>query len=534
MTAAESILPQHGRDKRQEQRRPTLRAHAAVLGIFALAGAVTPLLGLSRPDGIAVWPAAALGCGIGLGFLVRFGIAVWPTVLAGAAAANLMAAASATDALVVAVAQSGAVVAAGWMMRRMDFARDLCRLRDFLLLALWGPGFAALATALAAVAVLAPEVDPGAGLAARTWLACATGCLLVAPVLLIEDEGSPPIGRPAEWATLAGIALLTVATQLRALPDEIAVSLVSALIVFAVLAAMFHRARTVAAMVLVAGLVAIVGASLAVGPFDHPAEPRERVVILVQLCLLACGALGVCAIRAERQRLSERDSDRLRRIAASGRRYAHDDAETRIAGDLNQPLSAIRTYAQTASRVLAREDAAERRKLLERALNEIVSGTERAARVVRPARDGGHLPASDVESRLRRALREAGWEFASRGIRFSERIAADLPAARVPDDELERVVLLALHASIERALGCSRRRELTVDCAFDDQSSTIELEFRVRVANATDCADAADRFLQDEWLGGLPRFESRGGRIRTADPPGWHVITISLPAGDAP
>jgi len=297
-----------------------------------------------------------------------------------------------------------------------------------------------------------------------------------------------------------------------------------------VLAAMFHRARVVAVMVLVAGLTAIVGASLAVGPFDHPAAPGERVVILVQLCLLACGALGVCAIRAERQRLSERDSERLRRIAESGRRDAHGEAETRIAGDLNQPLSAIRTYAQTASRLLDRADAAERRKLLERALNEIVSGTERAARVVRPARERAPLPVSDVESRLKDALGEAGWEFASRGIRFSERIAPDLPPALVPDDELERVLLLALHASIERALGCGRRRELVVDCAFDEATSAIEVEFRVRAPGGAGCVDESDRFLRDQWLNGLQRFESRGGRIATAERPGWHVIVISLPA----
>lgn len=510
-----------------EQRGPvTWVTHATVLLLFGAAAVLVVLLGLSRPDGIAIWPAGALGCGIGLGMICRFGSPVLPTVLIGILGAGLLSDVSFGPLAGVALAQ-GVATYLGWTaMQRLGFARDMCRFRDFLIFAAIGPGAVALITAVAATG-LVPDLESDVWLGlARTWLACAAGCMLVAPALLIDDSSTAD-KQPTRggWGLIICVGLLMLVSQMRGLPESVTAAMSWALFGTAALGAMFHGARIVTLMLLVAGLSAIAGAGLSVGPFDHPADASERVLILVKICMLAFTALGVGVMRAERQRLFARDSERLQRIVASGQRYAGDDVERRIAGDLNQPLSAIRTYAQTATRVLRRGGLGERDTTLEQALSEIVSGTERAAGIVRPEHEGP-LPRTEVGELIRQSLREAEWELASRGIRLRRSVESDLPPILVAEDELERIVLLGLHASIGRALVAQRRRELCVRCRHDDRACIVELEFRVRNGE-TDRDDGP--ILRPEWRAGLERLEARGGFFRVAEGSGWQSIRIGMP-----
>jgi hypothetical protein len=431
----------------------------------------------------------------------------------------------------VAVIQSCATLAAWIAMRRLDFARDMCRFRDFLIFALIGPGALALVTAAAATGFLSMPGPEDAGVVARSWLACATGCMLVAPALLVDDSASVA-SQPTRggWTLIICVGILMLGSQMRGFPESLTATLSWMLFATATLGAMFHGARTVTLMLVVAGISAIVGAGLAAGPFDHPADASERVLILVKLCLLAFTAMGVGVVRAERQRLFTRDSERLQRIVASGQRDAGEDAERRMAGNLNQPLSAIRTYAQTAARVLRRGNAGagsgagEPQRVLEEALSQIVSGTEQAADLVRSGCQGASLPRSNVGAFIAQSLGEANWELASRNIHLEQNIESDLPPVLVAAEELERIVLIGLHASIGRALASHGRRVLRVRCAHDVRSATVRVEFGV--SGGAGCAEPV---LRPEWLAGLERFEGRGGYFRVDDRHGRHLIKIGMP-----
>ena len=69
---------------------PGPAAHVALFSLYAAAALLTLGLGLGRPEGWSVWPAASLGAGIGLGAVCRCGTGMLPAVFVAAAGANLM------------------------------------------------------------------------------------------------------------------------------------------------------------------------------------------------------------------------------------------------------------------------------------------------------------------------------------------------------------------------------------------------------------------------------------------------------------
>jgi len=55
---------------------PGPTAHLVLLSLYAATVFLAVVLGLDRPAGWAVWPAASLGGGIGLGAVCRCGIGI--------------------------------------------------------------------------------------------------------------------------------------------------------------------------------------------------------------------------------------------------------------------------------------------------------------------------------------------------------------------------------------------------------------------------------------------------------------------------
>jgi len=517
---------------------PGPTAHVVLLLLYTATALLTLVLGLDRPEGWAVWPAASLGAGIGLGAVCRCGIGMLPAVAIAAAGANLLSGIPTVEALGVAGAQAVMIFAAVVLMRRLRFTADLARFRDFLILVVFGPGLMALVSAMAAVVLHQGIAGFTLGSAARAWLAMGTGCILMAPLVLMARphlrEHHSRVGPDGYVMILVLVALMTT-SQMRGLDPELTTSLSYAVLVAAAIIAMFQSARTVAIAVAVAGLAGAICASLSFGPFDHAADPDQRLLVLIKLCLTAFVALSVSAVRAEHQRLSRQGSERLNRIARSGEARAREDAETRIAGELNQPLTAIRTYAQTAARQLARELPDGDRATLRRALQGIVSGTERAARSVRPRGEGTALPQTEVESFVHQCLGEAGRELASRRIWLRKTIESGLPPVLVSEAELERVVLLALHISIELAVenGTQRSGGLQLDCRLDAGKGLVLIEFRVHADRRRSLAAERSPGRNRDWLGWierLDRFESEGGYFSLREEGDQHVIRIGLPA----
>jgi len=511
---------------------PGPAAHVALFSLYAVAALLTLGVGLDRPEGWSVWPAASLGAGIGMGAVCRCGIGMLPAVFVAAAGASLLSGIPAMEAIGVAGVQSAMIVVALLLMQRLRFTADLSRFRDFLILVVSGPGLLALVSGLAAVLLHLGVAGCTPGAVARAWLAMATGCMLMAPLVLMVHPGMreqhAELG-PDGYLLVLALALLIMASQMRALDPELTTALSYAVLVAAAITAMFQTARTVAIAVAVAGIAGAVAASLSFGPFDHPANADERLLVLIKLCLMAFVALSVSAVRSEHQRLSLQGSRRLRRIARSGEMRTREDVETRIAGELNQPLTAIRTYAQSAARQLARELPEGDQEALRRALQGIVSGTERAARGVRARRGGEALPRVDVGAFVHQCLAEASWELGRRRIRLRENIESDLPMVLVCEAELERVVLLALHICIE--LAGEKGGELQLDCRLDADSGLVMIEFRLLAGSHN--YPGPDQSPQQEWKGWLERldrFEAEGGYFSLREEGNKHVIRIGLPA----
>ena len=511
---------------------PGAAAHVALLSLYAAAAFLTLVLGLGRPEGSAIWPAASLGAGIGLGAVCRCGIGMLPAVFFAAAGANLLSDIPAVEAIGVAGAQAGMIFAAVLSMRWLRFTADLSRLRDFLIMVATGPGLMALVSSLFAVWLHQGAAGFTPGSAGRAWLAMATGSMLMAPLVLMLRpnlrEQHAEIG-PDGYLMILALVLLMLTSQMRGFDPELRTSLSYALLVTAAITAMFQSTRTVAIAVAVAGFTGTVAASLSFGPFDHPADADERLLVLIKLCLMAFVALSVSAVRAEHQRLFRQGSQRLQRIARSGEMQVREDIETRIARELNQPLTAIRTYAQSAARQLARELPDGDQESLRRALEGIVSGTDRAARGVQARSGARKLPRTDVGDFVHQCLGEASSELSSRRIRLRENIEPGLPAVLVCEAELERVVLLALHISIE--LAGEKGGDLRLDCRLDADRGLVLIEFRVRAgtANSRDAAHFPRGDWMD-WIERLDRFEAEGGYFSLHEDGKQRVVRIGLPA----
>ena len=95
--------------------------------------------------------------------------------------------------------------------------------------------------------------------------------------------------------------------------------------------------------------------------------------------------------------------------------------------------------------------------------------------------------------------------------------------------ELERVVLLALHISIE--LAGEKGSDLQLDCRLDTDNGVVLIEFRVR-AGGYKSGNPVQSTHQEwtGWLERLDRFEAEGGYFSLREEGNRHVIRIGLPA----
>jgi two-component system sensor kinase FixL len=123
-----------------------------------------------------------------------------------------------------------------------------------------------------------------------------------------------------------------------------------------------------------------------------------------------------------------------------------------VAHELNQPLTAIATYAQACERLLARPvtDPADLRD----ALRQITAQTVRAAEIIRRLRAlarshrGEHVPAN-VNSLVAELHDLMQTDAHVHGVRLSLNLAAQLPAVKVDAGEIQQVVLNLVRNSLD-------------------------------------------------------------------------------------
>lgn len=348
--------------------------------------------------------------------------------------------------LFTALAIASTYSAAGYLLRRFTrWIRAGVTLRDLTALVLIAFGTSlAVAVLLATAHGLAGTVAPNLLhlVSFQVVVGEALGMIVMAPALLLAVSGAwrveaaTTLGRGRLGRELAILALV-LATLLLLIfwwrPfDEFRMSylLFLPMVVIAIRHGLYGAA--------VAVPIAQVGLIAAVAVFSPRAATAFEFQMLTLALALTSLFLGVLSSERERdaQRLAERERElREQRMALSDaqRAAATSELAAALAHDLNQPLSAIGTYAQ-AARLLAERDAGDRDKLLH-TLARISDESNRAGQYVRRMRDffrtgGMHSEVVGIEELIERGRAHVRDRLERSGIRFETAVEPGLPPLR--------------------------------------------------------------------------------------------------------
>jgi len=339
-----------------------------------------------------IWPAA----GIALALIYRWGAPTAIGVALGAtwAHAELGNPWAVAGLMGLLTGLSGIISAR--VLRRLHFDQRLKRVRDALILLGVGLGLTAVLSAAGGTLVLtglSPAFPHTFGLC---WIADAMGMVLLAPPLIAIRLPRTPEPRDAEaalWIGLGAVFVYGVYAGALSPPAALAASYAVFPLILAV-ALRFGAATTGTAVAAIA-VVALVCTGLGTGPFAQVNMLADMLSLHAHLAMLGVTGLVFASARSERDAADERARENLGALARAGRLDAMSSMAAGIAHEINQPLSAVNSYAQAAQRMLrdgrSGDDVAD-------ALQRVVTGNERAAAIVRRVRT--FLRSGDEERRL--------------------------------------------------------------------------------------------------------------------------------------
>jgi PAS domain S-box-containing protein len=266
-----------------------------------------------------VWPAF----GIALAAILIFGYRVWYAI---AASAFLVAFLSPVPALTAAGQAAGSTFAAvtgAFLLRRLNFQRELARLQDALSLIVVGAFGSALVSACIGIAVLyATHMHSYTGLWPAWliyWLGDSTGVLLVTPLVLTLPNVLK-INSWRRWAEFAALLISLSAASLLVFSDVVpsrlsGPTLAFSLIPFVMWAALrFGMSGATLATFLIAS-TATIETALGRGLLAHNAPFVNAVLLDVFFAVLTLSGMALAAVSAERKRAQD-EHDRLVRERA--------------------------------------------------------------------------------------------------------------------------------------------------------------------------------------------------------------------------
>ncbi|MBY0238726.1 MAG: CHASE domain-containing protein [Burkholderiaceae bacterium] len=296
-----------------DHRKPAmaLRLVLAALAYYALAR-LGLLLALDQSNASPVWPPS----GFALALLLRFGMPLWPAILAGAFCANVAVFKSnnvAADAVIFATSAAIAIgntleaVLAAWLARRWRVRPQRMESQQevYLYVAI-AAGAALVAAATGALILGASGIVPAAALttvAGTWWTGDFLGLLIISPLLLVllqqrprRDRGSGLSGVSGRTrAMLARVAPLLVATACGALlvfvPQQeqwiVPRALPYLLLVFAGWAAVRHGRAAVCLVLAIICLVAVPATAMQRGAFVSGVLQHSLLSLCTFLAILA-------------------------------------------------------------------------------------------------------------------------------------------------------------------------------------------------------------------------------------------------------
>jgi C4-dicarboxylate-specific signal transduction histidine kinase len=168
----------------------------------------------------------------------------------------------------------------------------------------------------------------------------------------------------------------------------------------------------------------------------------------------------------DRLRAEEQGRQHLQQLAHVGRISAMGEMASAIAHEINQPLTAVRTYAQASQRLLARGAQPED---LSNTLERVAAQADRAAEIIRRLR--GFMAKEEVRAApvapnfiVREVADLCRHEAQQNGVQMQLDLAEGLPRVEVDCIQIEQIVLNLVRNAIEamQQLPPTSARELTV------------------------------------------------------------------------
>lgn len=466
-------MPDRNTATKRTLEHPALRVGWGLLalGLMVALGLWALQFRAVEPPVPLIWPAA----GLALALSYRGG---WPAAVGaglGTAWLHTELGTSAIAAILLGLVTGAAGYAGAGILRRLRFDRTFGRIRDAGLLLAVGGGLTAVVNAVGGTLVVTGLTPAFAETFGLCWVADAMGLILLAPPLLALRRPRLTPAQQAEamgWLLLGVVFVYVVFAGGLAAPMALAASYAVFPLVLAV-ALRFGVAITGIIVIAIAG-VALVCTALDKGPFAQADLTANLLSLHAQLAMLGLTGLLLASARSERDRAEAQAREHLATLARAGRLDAMSSMAAGIAHEINQPLSAVNSYAQAACRMLREGVEAGR---IEDALQRVVAGNQRAADIVRRIRgflrsDGGERERADLNRLAVEAIELAIPEYRRQHVGLVSDCAQRSLPVEVDPIAIRQVVLNLLQNALEAVheSGTPRPRVRVLTRAVGDEN----------------------------------------------------------------
>lgn len=377
-----------------------------------------------------------------------------------------------------------------------------------------------------------PLDDPFEALT-RFWIGDAIGVLVTLPPLLMlsvparRAEVLGLLGRPE--AALHGAALVSALAVVFMVQGPDQVRFFYVLFLPLILAATrYGMAGATLAALIIQGAVIVSG---------ELAGLREITVIEFQSLLIALTVTGLfLGVTVDERRRAEAELRGTLRLAAAGEMAAA------LAHELNQPLTAVASYARAAEIIARRRDPDG--AMLEATLAKLTVEATRAAEVVRRLRDFFRAGSMDLRSCITRELVEraaqAAAEAASaREVTIEAVVAENLPPVMVDAVQMQVVLRNLLANAVDAAALEGGAREVAVSAAALAGEVVITVRDSGRGVHAAELQRIFEPFETTRATGmgmglaiGRAIVEAHGGRL-WAEAGAGGAFHLALPTAEA-
>jgi signal transduction histidine kinase len=214
----------------------------------------------------------------------------------------------------------------------------------------------------------------------------------------------------------------------------------------------------------------IIGAEIRFGP-----DPGLGALQVLMIALAITGLI-VGTIVAEREDSAARLRDQQAAISRALRIRSAGEVAATIAHEINQPLTALNTYAGIASKAMEEGNI----DLASRAIEKVKSETERANEVLKGIREllrqGTITKRSvDLRAKLEELQQLLGEDFAKKGIRFAIYVEPDFPIIKADGVQLQQAIHNLIVNGAEAILGLERGGVILTAVTLSDHDVLIEV-----------------------------------------------------------